>query len=189
MIDLPMVVSVASSGISAILGACVGALLSRKATFEAIRWQMKSEAINIQRSYIRNLLEEFKHNKKILHRLDSYIGPGPNVEHFWTPAELIASSLKTDAWDALIKAGVLPVLNEQEQRTLSITNRTVYDVKTYIKEISVNWLRIREWEKHDIESNNPQPASTKIYSQKIEPEAKETVKYSIKRLEEALISR
>lgn len=179
-------ISLLSSMVGAWFGAWYGSKLSRKATFEAIEYQMKSESKNRNNAYLRNLTEELEHNKKILHHLKSYIGPGPNIEHLWEPADIIASSLRTEAWNALIKSGTLPIFSEEEQRSLSITNRTVIDTRRIVKEMSANWHRIREWERHDLEKSNPQPASLKNFQQRAEDECRGRVDYSIERLDEAI---
>lgn len=82
-----------------VLSLLLGAWYGRKTAFDAISWQMRKTAGLARQAHLINLRQEFEHNQSILFRLQTYIGPAPNIEHRWAPAEVTASYLKVNAWD------------------------------------------------------------------------------------------
>jgi hypothetical protein len=145
--------------LSAILGAIIGGL----ATFIIVKWQMSKEILAKKNSYLTNLLEEFKYNLGVLRETQTYITEGPQIQNLFLPAEIITDSIRLNAWDMLVRAGVLSVLSGQCQIELRIADRSVWDARRVIMTMAANWHRIREWEEHDIEAKYPHPTSSKEY--------------------------
>ncbi len=182
------VADAAMSVLYTVIGALLGGWLSYKAGLATMRMQSNQEFTSTKDAYLRHLQSEFERNRGLLHRIKKYVGPGPTIENLWGPAKVLASSLQTDAFDALIKAGVLPALSKEDQRLFNIANRTVRDARLSVEETAANWLRIREWEEHDQESNNPQPASLKLAFSHMLPEVTGRIEHAIEMLDKALDS-
>lgn len=165
-----------------VFGVIFGAFVS----FILIKWQSKRDLNTRKSAYITNLLMEFKHNREIMYKIKSFVGEGPDIDNLWSPAEVNAISLITEAWNELIKSGILPMIDIKDRTLLQITNRTVHDVKRKIQEISANWKRVEEWHKIDIQKGNQLLTQRMLYKDKALREATEYIDYSINSLDEAI---
>ncbi len=164
-------------------GVFIGAFLGYKAS--------KSQDLNAtkktRKAHIGNMLNEYEYNLNRFERMKTYIVEGPPIEHLWSPAEVIADHIKVEAWNELIKAGVLTSLEEKDRNSFALTNNRVMDAKCYIKEMSANWVRVGEWYDSNLEKQDQALAPQLLTSRpmvlnQICDEASETIQHAINRL-------
>lgn len=169
-----------------LLGAFLAALLGGLTSLYVARWQMKGGANQARVAYLHNLREELEYNKKVAYEIRTYLVDGPDLEHLFFPATVSATHLQTTAWGDLVRAGVLTDLCVGDRTSFRITDRVVKNLHKAIEVHSANLLRIREWEAHDVETHNPQPASIKLFLPRAVNEMRQASDYAIERISETL---
>ncbi len=195
---------------SAVIGGLVSGVLTILAAFAAAGWQLRKTAVSARDAHLRYLRSEFEYNRAILNDLFVYTNPGPPIEHAWSPAERLATSLLVEGWDNLVRAGVLVLVKREHQQILSQATLALRDVRRVIEEVAALWPRIIEWEAYDkapgqgvarqqtqktriIEweaydkaQGTPSLASVRLLLASRQPEVKNRVQLAIERTDEAI---
>lgn len=151
----------------------------------------KQRERDIKFSYLHLLKREFMNNRTFLYRMDTFMSEGPIIAELWTPAAEISNHFILEAWDSLMRSGIIASLEFEEMETYRYAVKTIRDAIYYVREAKSNWLRILTWDNPMIESNvQPpelrQPTSPKIVLQQNVRTCKEGIKIAQEAIEKAI---
>lgn len=145
--------------VGTLLGAWLGAYFGYRFSIKQAQAAESSENAVSQDAYLRHLMDEFTHNRRILRSVKDSLS-GPPVENLWTPAATAVTHLRLQAWDQLLCSGVLPLLAPTHQQTLGGADRAVRDAKRVIQTFEAKWRKVGDWAAWDRATENPQPLTT-----------------------------
>ncbi|MFD2672227.1 AlbA family DNA-binding domain-containing protein [Marinicrinis sediminis] len=146
------------------------------------RYKRKRQ-FEIKNSYLHLLKHEFKNNRRLLYTMDTYICEGPIIRELWDTASEISNHFNFEAWDSLMRSGVIASLEYEEMEKYRFAIKTIRDSIYYVREVSANWMRILAWN-HPIYQSEVmshelrQPASPKLVLQTSVKNCKESLKIS-----------
>lgn len=123
------------------------------------RYEKKRER-DIKHSYLHLLKREFMNNQALLYRMDKFVSVGPVIAELWNPAAEISDHFVFEAWESLMRSGIIASLEFEEMESYSHAIKTIRDTVNYVREAKSNWLRILAWD-HPIFDSNHLPAEMK----------------------------
>ena len=86
--------------------------------------------------------------------MDSYIGEGPIIKEIWLPASELSNHFVFEAWDSLMRSGIIAMLELDEVETYRFAIKKIREAIYNVREASSNWLRILAWDKAMEENKN-----------------------------------
>lgn len=137
-------------------------------------------------AYLRNVLNELEYNKRILYKLKNVITEGPPIQSLWDPAVSEIRFFRLEAWDALVRAGILHQLPFDLQTSLHYTDIHIRDAARIVSTRAAGWPRIREWRDHYVSRNEPHQVPVEEYHTQSVKECREAVNLALKDSEEAV---
>lgn len=136
-------------------------------------------------AYLQNVFNELKYNQRILYKLKSVITEGPPIPSLWDPAISEIRYFRLEAWDALVRAGILHKLPFNVQTNLNYTDIHIRDAARIISTRAAGWPRIREWRDHYVSRDEPHQVLVEEYHTRSVQECREAVNLALKDIEEA----
>ncbi|MGH7490256.1 MAG: DUF3572 family protein, partial [bacterium] len=116
--------------VSSLLGAVIGGAMSWKGAVAAVRWQWQQQATAMRGAYLQNLHDELEQNRTVLSESLFWVQDAPvEIENLMAPAGVHAAHLRTEAWDALVRAGVLQSLPNHDAQVLRLATLAVRDAQ------------------------------------------------------------
>jgi hypothetical protein len=151
----------------------------------------RQRELEIKNSYLHLLKHEFRNSSGLLHKMDSFISEGPIIKELWATAGEISKHFVHEAWDALMRSGVIATLEYEEMEEYRYAVKTIRDAVYYVREASANWMRILAWNHPILEtevtiSELRQPASPKMYLQQRVYECKQAIKIAQEAIRKAI---
>jgi hypothetical protein len=151
----------------------------------------KQREKDIKDSYLHLLKKEFMNNRSLLWRMDTYISEGPIISDLWSVAGEISNHFVMEAWDSLMRSGLIATLEFDEMETYRYAVKTIRDAVCYVREAKSNWNRILTWNHPLFESEVEheqlkQPASPKLYLQQSVKNCKDGVKVAQGAIDKAI---
>jgi hypothetical protein len=174
-------IGVSLNAILVFFGAYFGSKLGYKYTVK----KHNEDLIQFKVSYIHYLKEELEYNRMALSNINSYLGDQPPVQEAFDPIKTGIRYLRFQAWDDLVRAGLLPLLTVEEHRTHRITDRTVRDTTRIIEMTCGNWLRLMSFHRWDI-THGIKPSNIDKDVNRLASHMKERIEYCIDNIDRSL---
>ncbi len=114
----------------------------------------KRREMEIKNSYLHLLKHEFINSSLVLWRINTYISKGPIIKEIWDPADRLSEHLVFEAWDSLLRSGVIASLEFEEMENYRYAVTTMRIAIYSVQEAKANWLRILEWNNPIVESDS-----------------------------------
>lgn len=114
----------------------------------------KRRELEIKNSYLHLLKHEFNNNSLLLWRINTFISVGPIIKELWNPADSLSQHFVIEAWDSLLRSGVIASLEFEEMEHYRYAVKTMREAIYYVREAKANWLRILEWNNPVVVSNS-----------------------------------
>ncbi|MDC0764889.1 hypothetical protein POF51_29650 [Brevibacillus sp. AG] len=114
-------------------------------------------------SYLSHFLDELEYNQKLLNEMKNMLRDGPAIDKILDPAAVISQHFRLQAWDALVRAGLLRNLPLPLQIDLNYTDRHIRDVIWTVQTKAAGWQRIIEWNKYYDQNGVPHQTPVKDY--------------------------
>lgn len=138
-------------------------------------------------AYLQNVLIELKYNNRILYKLKNVITEGPPIQSLWDPAVSEIRYFRLEAWDAVVRAGILLKLPFDLQTNLNFTDIHMRDVVRIVSTRAAGWPRIREWREHYVSREEPHQVLVEEYHTQSVKECREAINLALKDSEEAVL--
>jgi len=125
----------------------------------------KQRERDIKNSYIYLLKQEFENNKALLIHMDRFSTGGPVIAELWSPAAEIANHFIFEAWDSIMRSGIIALLEFNEMQIYRQAIKAIREAVFYVRKANSNWSRALNW-------NNPlyvSSAEANILKQSISP--------------------
>lgn len=175
--------------IGTLLGAWLGAYFGYRYSVKHARIEEVKKQAASKDAYLRHLADEFSYNRRILMEVKKEMLSGPAIDNLWTPAATAVTHLRLEAWDELVRAGILPLLEALEQQTLGGADRATRDAKRVLQTFAAKWQKVKDWQGWDALTGNPQPlTSQKVVKDQWLSEATGDVERAIYLLTQAISS-
>ncbi|WP_336788312.1 AlbA family DNA-binding domain-containing protein [Paenibacillus sp. MMO-177] len=107
----------------------------------------KQREQEIKNSYLHLLRHEYRNNKDLLWIMNSYITEGRILKEIWEAAGEISNHFVFEAWDSLMRSGLIASLAFGEMDTYRYAVKTVRDAIRSVRTAKANWLRLWDWDK------------------------------------------
>ncbi|WP_025676899.1 helix-turn-helix domain-containing protein [Paenibacillus massiliensis] len=106
----------------------------------------KQRERDIKNSYIHLLKQEFINNTNLLNHMKSFVSEGPIVAESWLPAAEIANHFIFEAWDSIMRSGIIAVLELDEVETYRMSIKAIREAVYFVRKAHSNWIRILSME-------------------------------------------
>ncbi|MFP3632069.1 hypothetical protein SB776_36290, partial [Burkholderia sp. SIMBA_045] len=84
--------------------------------------------------------------------MDIFVSEGPIIKELWATAGEISNHFVFEAWDSLMRSGIIASLEFEEMETYRYAIKAMRDAIYYVREASANWMRILAWDHPIVES-------------------------------------
>lgn len=102
----------------------------------------KQREKDIKHSYLHLLKREFENNKALLHHMRLFSSGGPIIAELWSPAAEITNHFIFEAWDSLMRSGIIASLEFEEMETYRQAIKEIRDAVFYVRKAQSNWVRV-----------------------------------------------
>ncbi|MBS5913111.1 MAG: ATP-binding protein [Paenibacillus macerans] len=107
----------------------------------------KQRERDIKNSYIYLLKQEFENNRALLHHMARFSTGGPIIAELWSPAAEIANRFIFEAWDSIMRSGIIASLEFNEMQTYRQAVKAIREAVFYVRKAHSNWIRALTWDK------------------------------------------
>lgn len=107
----------------------------------------KQRERDIKNSYIHLLKQEFENNKALLQYMDKFSTGGPVIAELWSPAAEIANHFIFEAWDSIMRSGIIASLEFDEMQIYRQAIKAIREAIFYVRKAHSNWSRALNWDK------------------------------------------
>lgn len=107
----------------------------------------KQRERDIKQSYLHLLKLEFENNKALLNHMGLFSSGGPIIAELWSPAAEIANHFIFEAWDSLMRSGIIASLEFDEMEAYREAIKAIRDAVFYVRKAKSNWVRVLTWDK------------------------------------------
>jgi len=105
----------------------------------------KQRERNVKYSYLDLLKHEFENNKALLHHMERFASGGPVIPELWSPAAEIANHFIFEAWDSIMRSGIIASLEFDEIQTYRQAIQAIREAVFYVRKAHSNWIRALTW--------------------------------------------
>lgn len=106
----------------------------------------KQRERDIKNSYIHLLKQEFEVNKSLLDHMARFSTGGPIIAELWSPAAEIANHFIFEAWDSIMRSGIIASLEFDEVDAYRQAVKAIREAIFYVRKAHSNWGRALNWD-------------------------------------------
>jgi hypothetical protein len=180
--DHELIIAILATITAAWLSAFLG---NRYATKQALKKQKRDDKSK-KLACLQLLYDEFSFNQRLLWELKGYVTKGPDIEDLFAPSEVIASHFRSQAWDAVVREGIVSMVDIRNRKTLLIADRSTKDAARIVQTYIANWKRILHWKEWDVKNDSLQPSSPELLLEQALREMSQAIDYAIEMIGESL---
>lgn len=96
-------------------------------------------------AYLFHLKDELEYNKEALCDIGSYLTENPPIANAFESISIGSSHLRLEAWDSLVKAGILPLLPTEQQKLFQDADKSIRETVRLIQMKNAEWKRVLEF--------------------------------------------
>lgn len=141
-------------------------------------------------AYLRYLREELTANRRILWEAKTYVNGGPPIPEILDPIQVATRHLRFRAWGALVEAGVLPGLEQQDHSLFRVADRAGRKAAQEAETLHAVWRRSIPWDAWAQEQvrrgNLVQRFPQDGLLRQLQSQLAETFEYAVERTDQAL---
>lgn len=102
--------------------------------------QLRQDRVALD-GYLRHLHDELDYNRKLLDEMRSRYLEGLSVASLWAPASTTVGYLRFQAWDSLVRQGIIALVRAQQQGLLWQADRETREVARAVETAAADWSR------------------------------------------------
>ena len=129
-----------------------------KMSVDELRECFMTSAGYSKEAYLFHLKDELEYNKELMNSLSSYIVHNPPIKSAFEAANTGSLHFRLEAWNALVRAGILSLLTFEQQKTFQEADKTIRDTARLIQMVNADWKRNLEFDEWAATLDMPQRA-------------------------------
>ncbi|MFI8715388.1 hypothetical protein [Brevibacillus brevis] len=90
---------------------------------------------------------KFENNRNLLYQMGLFSSGGPIIAELWSPAAKIANNFIFEAWDSLLRSGIIASLEFDEMEAYRQAIKAIRDAVFCVRKAQSNWVRVLTWDK------------------------------------------
>ena len=130
-----------------------------KMSVDELRECFMTSAGYSKEAYLFHLKDEFEYNKEVMDSLFKYIVDNPPTVSAFEAVNAGTFHFRLEAWNAIVRAGILPLLTYEQQKSFQEADKSIRDTARLIQMVNADWKRNVEFNKWDTIHNSRQLAS------------------------------
>lgn len=113
----------------------------------------------------------------MLKNLTAFLVDNPPIENAFEPINVGSQHFRIEAWNSLVRAGILPLLSIEQQSCFQDADKSIREIARRIQIDNADWKRILQFYEWDKKNKSAQlaPIQDTFYS------IKRTIKYEMER--------
>ncbi|CAN7734321.1 ATP-binding protein [Paenibacillus sp. LjRoot153] len=141
------------------------------------RYKKRKEA-EIKESYLYLLEQEFRYIQAQLWQLKSLVVEGPLIEELWSPAYELANHLILEAWEAIVKSGLISTIDFDEMETYHAAVKSTRAAFRNVCLSAAKWPRFLQWDKNIEKGELTQIIPPNLYLKQEVDQCKRSISYA-----------
>ncbi|MEA4988260.1 MAG: ATP-binding protein, partial [Anaerovorax sp.] len=137
-------------------------------------------------AYLFHLKDELEYNQDVMNNLSQYISDSPPLKNAFESANAGTLHFRLEAWNAIVRAGILPLLTFEQQKTFQDADKSIRNTARLIQMVNAEWKRDLESHEWDKKNNSSQLAPLKEVYKSKRHYIKELINKGVKSIEVAI---